>query len=194
MQMIAENDRGYVGLDGNELIVGSKVFDPPKVRVTSPTNEFGGGGGVLSANISRRAGVACDGHQQVEIGFVRFEQSQAVRGEPGNPRAEYNVLLNAGSEDDAAMQRGIAFEADRVTQINPGLAASLASMMGGAGGGAPSRFVSPNGHWWMQMQDDGNFVIYDATNPSRPKAVFDLWWLMQALAELRKVYPAEAGT
>jgi len=39
MQMIAENDRGYVGLDGNELIVGSKVFDPPKVRITSPTNE-----------------------------------------------------------------------------------------------------------------------------------------------------------
>ena len=46
----------------------------------------------------------------------------------------------------------------------------------------------------MQMQDDGNFVIYDAADPSQPKAVFDLWWLMQALAELGKVYPASAGT
>lgn len=193
MQIIAENDRGYIGLDGNEFIVGSKIVDPPKVRLTSPANESGGGGGVLSANISRREGVACDGHQQVEIGFLRFEQSEAVRGDPGNPRGEYNVLLNVGGEDDAAMQRGLAYEADRVTQINPALAASLSSAMGGAGG-SPSRFVSPNGRWWMQMQDDGNFVIYDAGDPSQPKAVFDLWWLMQALADLGKVYPAAAGT
>jgi len=92
MQMIAENDRGYVALDGNELIVGSKMVDPPKVRMTSPTDQFGGGGGVLSANISRHAGIAVDGHQQIEIGFLRFEQSEAVRGQPGNPRGEYNVL------------------------------------------------------------------------------------------------------
>ena len=43
------------------------------------------------------------------------------------------------------------------------------------------------------MQDDGNFVIYDATNPSQPKAVFDLFWLMQSLAELGKVYPGAAA-
>ena len=194
MQMIAENDKGYVALDGNELIVGSKIVDPPKVRVTSPTDERGGGGGVFSANISRRAGVPCDGHQQVEIGFLRFEQSEAVRGQPMNPRAEYNVLLNVGGEDDAAMQRGLAFEADRITQINPALLSSLASRMGSTTGDAPSRFVSPNGRWWLQMQDDGNFVIYDAADPSKPKATFDLWWLMQALAELGKAYPGAAGT
>lgn len=79
MQIIAENERGYVALDGNELIVGSKIVDPPKVRVTSPCDQTGGGGG-------------------------------------------------------------------------------------------------------------------DATNPSAPKPVFDLWWMMQSLAALGKVYPASAGT
>ena len=193
MQMIAENDRGYVALDGNELIVGSKMVDPPKVRMTSPTDQFGGGGGVLSANISRHAGIAVDGHQQIEIGFLRFEQSEAVRGQPGNPRGEYNVLLNIGGEDDAAMQRGLSFEADRLTQINPALAASMASAMGGTPGGAASRLVSPNGQWWLQMQDDGNLVIYDATDPSQPKPVFDLWWLMLSMAEMGKVYPGAAA-
>jgi hypothetical protein len=194
MQIIAENDRGYIGLDGNEFIVGSKIADPPKVRLTSPTNEFGGGGGVLSANISRREGVACDGHQQVEIGFVRFEQSEAVRGEPGNPRGEFNVLLNVGGEDDAAMQRGLAYEADRVTQINPALQASFASLMGSAAGGSSSRLVSPNGQWWLQIQDDGNFVVYDASDPAAPTPVFDLWWMMGALAGLGIVYPTAAGS
>jgi hypothetical protein len=194
MEIIAENEKGYVGLDGNELIVGSKVMDPPKVRMTCPTDEHGGGGGVLSANISRHAGIACDGHQQVEIGFLRFEQSEAVRGQPGNPRGEYNVLLNVGGEDDAAMQRGLSFEADRITQINPALLASLGSLLGASGAGSPSRLASPNGQWWMQMQDDGNFVVYDATDPSRPTPVFDLWWLMQSLAALGFVYPTSVGT
>jgi hypothetical protein len=70
----------------------------------------------------------------------------------------------------------------------------MASAMGGASGGAPSRIVSPNGQWWLQMQDDGNLVIYDATDPSQPKPVFDLWWLMLSLADLGKVYPTGAAT
>jgi hypothetical protein len=128
------------------------------------------------------------------MGFLRIGQSEAVRGQPGNPRGEYNILLNAGGTDDASMQRGLAFECDRITDINPSLLASFASLLGAAGGAASSRLVSPNGQWWMQMQDDGNFVIYDATNPSAPKPVFDLWWMMQSLAELGKNYPASAGT
>ena len=96
------------------------------------------------------------------------------------------MLLNAGGEDDAAMQRGLAMEQDRVTKINPGLVGLLG---GPGGGGAPSRFVSPNGRWWLQIQDDGNYVIYDAIDPQHPKAVFDLWWLMAALASLGKHYP-----
>lgn len=179
MHILSENDRGYVALDGNELIVGSKIVDPPKVRLTSPTDEHGGGGGVLSANISREAGVVCDGHQQLEIGFIRFEQSEAVRGQPMNPRGEYNLLLNVGGEDDAAMQRGMGLEADRVTRINPALLGLFTSS------DAPSRFVSPNGRYWLQVQDDGNVVVYDAANPQRPKAIFDLWSLQSLLAALQ---------
>jgi len=174
VQIIAENDRGYVGLDGNELFVGSKVFDPPKVRLTAPANEDGGGGGVISANISRQAGVVCDGHQQVEIGFARFEQSESVRGQASNPRAEFAVNLNDGSGGgDSSMCKPLAFECDHVTRDSIGVSGT---------GGSPSRFVSPNGRWWLQIQDDGNFVIYDSADPNHPKATFDLWWLMEALA------------
>jgi hypothetical protein len=181
MDILSENDRGYLGFDGNELVVGSKIDDPPKVRLTSPTTEHGGGGGVLSANISRHAGVVCDGHQQIEIGFIRFEQSEAVRGDPSNPRGEYNLLLNVGGEDDSAMQRGLALEADRVTKMNPALGGLF-----GNSGNPPSRFVSPNGRYWLQMQDDGNFVIYDVSNPTKPKAIFDLWSLQATLAALMR--------
>ena len=75
MDILLENDRGFVGLDGNELIIGSKIFDPPKLRLTCPVNADGGGGGVVSFNLSRHAGVVCDGHDQVEMGFFRVEQS-----------------------------------------------------------------------------------------------------------------------
>lgn len=181
MIIIAENEDGFVGLDGNELIVGSKRFDPPKVRLTAPVNADGGGGGVISFNLSRHAGVVCDGHDQVEMGFVRVEQSEAVRGQVGNPRGEFNILLNAGGEDDAAMQRAGAVECDRVTKPGPAFS--------NGGGGSPSRFVSPDGRWWLQLQVDGNYVIYDAADPQHPKPMFDLWWLMSALAALGHRYP-----
>lgn len=178
MHILSENERGFVGLDGNELIIGSKVYDPPKLRVTAPVNADGGGGGVFSANISREAGVVCDGHQQIEIGFIRFEQSESVRGDPLNARGEYNLLLNVGGTDDAAMQRGLAIEADRVTKMNPGLQTAL------GGSGDLSRLVSPNGRYWFQVQDDGNLVFYDAIDPTHPKAIFDLWSLQDTLAAL----------
>lgn len=62
--IIAENDIGFLLFDGNELTVGSKIGDPPKLRLTSPINSDGGGGGCVSYNASRQAGVVCDGHQR----------------------------------------------------------------------------------------------------------------------------------
>jgi hypothetical protein len=48
MDIIKETDIGFLGFEGNELTVGSKIDDPPKVRVTSPITTHGGGGGVIS--------------------------------------------------------------------------------------------------------------------------------------------------
>lgn len=182
MHILSENDRGYLAFEGNELTVGSKIPDVPKVRVTAPASPDGAAGGAFSANISRQADMVCDGHQQIEIGFIQIKQAESVRGDLFNPRGEYGLLLNVGGEDDAAMQRGLALEADRILTVNPGLLALF------GGGEAPSRFVSPNGRYWLQMQDDGQLVIYDSSNPQHPKATFDLWWLLSALAQLGHPY------
>jgi hypothetical protein len=107
-------------------------------------------------------GDARDGQHQTEIGFLRIGQSEAVRGELGNPRGEYNILLNVGGVDDASMQPGLGFECDRITKMNPALLASLASLLATAGGVPSSRLVSPNGQWWAQVQDDENFGAGEA--------------------------------
>lgn len=186
MEILAENEVGFVGLDGNELIVGSKIDDPPKLRLTAPMTDHGGGGGVVSFSRSRRAGVVVDGHEQDEMGFVRIEQSESVRGDPNNLRSEFNILLHTGDSGDD-VHRGIALETDCITKINPGLAADFG--IGSGDGASSSRFESPNGRYWVQMQNDGNFVIYDALDPAHPKVLFDLWWLLATLAALGHPYP-----
>lgn len=180
--IIAENDRGFLVFDGNELTVGSKIGDPPKVRLTSPINADGGGGGVISYNASRQAGVVCDGHQQTEMAMDRVEQAEDVRGQLGNFKAERNFMVSDASGDGAdGMHKPLAFTCDAVTHDTLGLA--------GGGGGNPSRMADPNNRYWLQLQTDGQYVIYDAEDPGHPKAIFDLWWLMSALASLGHPYP-----
>lgn len=186
-----ETPTGFALFDGNEFSIGSKEDDPSKVRVTAPTTAHGGGGGVYSFSRSREAGVPQTGHQQEEMGFIRVEQSEAVRGDPTNNRAELNIFLNRGGTEDEDMVRAIAIECDRVTQINPDLLSSFQQLLNTGGpSGWPSRMASPNNRYWLQLQDDGNFVIYDALDPAHVKPTFDLWWLMATLQALGHTYPA----
>lgn len=190
----SDTDYGYRGFEGNEETIGSHVEDPPKIRLTCVITEHGGGGGVASFNRSRSTNVSMGGSQD-EMGYIRVEQSEAVRGDVGNLRSEMNFFLNDGSgADDSAMVRAFAFECDRITKINPGIVNSLRNFIGNSGGSSSSRMTSPNGRYLLQLQDDGNYVIYDAIDQNHPVAIFDLWWLMAGLAVRGMIYPSAKRT
>lgn len=188
--VIVNTDIGFIGHEGNETTVGSKVDDPAKVRLTVPMTTHGGGGGVISFNYSRTWGQVQFGGNQVEMAMLRVEQAESVRGQVGNPKAEFNFLCNTGGQSDAAMAKCLSFTYDGITAISPGIANSLRGIVGGSGGSS-SRMTSPNGQFWLQLQDDGNYVIYDvhdAANPT-PTPVFDLWWLLATLSGMGHAYP-----
>lgn len=168
MQIIAENDRGWVALDGNELIVGSKVDDPAKLRGTSPITEHGGGGFAISFNMHRDFGRAVDGHGQIEMGMIRCEQDEGVRGQIGNPKGEMNFMLNdGGGGEDGNMRKPLAFVWNAITR-------SLLSLFGGA---TSDTMWAPNGLSFTQQQDDGNFVTYRTIVPfsKAPEHVTYIW-------------------
>jgi len=189
-QVISETGIGYVAFEGNEQTVGSKVDDPAKVRVTVSITEHGGGGGVISFNASRIWGAVQFGGNQTEMAMLRVEQAEDVRGQVGNPKAEFNFLCNVGGTDDAAMRKCLSFTYDGITAISPGIANSIRGIAGGmVGGTGTSRMASPHNGYWLQLQDDGNYVIYDVSNPEQPRPVFDLWWLMFTLQQMGHPYP-----
>ena len=178
MNVLADTGNGFLIFDGNEESVGSKENDPCKLRLTTPIYPDGGGGGVVSFNASRNPGTIQDGHNQLEMGFLRVEQSESVRGQQGNLRGELNVFLNDGSgEGDAAMVRAFALECDRITKIHPNLVQSLRNVLGidGSGpAGSPDHMTSPQGRFQTHQQEDGNFVTYD-TSTTPWTAVWSAW-------------------
>lgn len=156
--IIAENDRGYLLFDGNELTIGSKIGDPPKLRLTSPINADGGGGGVVSYNASRQAGVVCDGHQQTELAMDRVEQAEDVRGQLGNYTAERTFMVSDASGDGAdGMHKPLAFTFNAVTQNRLGLGGIVS-----APSGFHNKIVSPDGRLEVDIQnaDAPNYTVY----------------------------------
>lgn len=170
MQIIAESDIGYLLFDGNELTIGSKIDDPPKLRGTSKIYPHGGGGFAISANASLHDGV-CDGHAQGEMAMLRWEQAEDVRGQVGNLKGEANFMLNdGGGGEDANMQKPLAFVWNAITR-------TLLGLFGG--GGRPDTMWAPQGLTFTQQQDDGNFVTYKVERPfdkgANPVAVWSAW-------------------
>ncbi len=192
-QVSQVTDYGFKGFEGNEDSTGSIVNDPAKNRLTTPITETGGGGGAVSFNANLLGHVALGGGQR-EMGMIRVEQAEDVRGQVSNLKSEMNFMLNDGSgSGDDAMTKPLAFTAHAITRMDAAWAASFAAHLAPfLGGGGSSRIVSPNGRFWFQpTQDDGNFVLYDANDPTHPIAVFDLWSLLARLdrvdAELRSL-------
>lgn len=174
MHILSENDRGYLLFDGNELTIGSKVPDPAKVRVTGPVNADGGGGGVWSANISRQAGVVCDGHQQDEVAMIRVEQAQDVRGQLGNRKVEITLQLADGSGiGDVVKLLGLTWNS--VTTLLPELQRAVQLALGADADvpdnpeaitpqtfSFPNKLVSPDGRVELDIQnvDALNMTLY----------------------------------
>jgi hypothetical protein len=86
------------------------------------------------------------------------------------------------------MRKCLSFTYHGITSISPWILADLRSLIGGSGVS-----VTP-ARWWLQVQDDGNYVIYDSwvfdeDGNTTPKPIFDLRSLMARLdridAELR---------
>jgi hypothetical protein len=166
---IAETDRGYIGLESNESTVGSKDYDPAKYRCSTPLSpETGGGGCAISFNFHKFLGKAF-GSQQIEMGMIRVEQAEDVRGS-FDPKAEMNFLLNDGSgTDDAAMTKPLAFTSHHITRLDEGIARDLAArlipyipLVGNNNG----IMFSPNQQFMMAMQSDGNLVVYERVGDS----------------------------
>ena len=61
---------------------------------------------------------------------------------------------------------------DGVTYHVPIIAA--AGIVGGSGGGVSSFLRSPSGQYEMEMQDDGNVVVYDEQNGHTAVSAFRL--------------------
>lgn len=165
--VLHEDDRGYVIAEGNELTVGSKIDDPPKVRVTSITTSQGMGGGVISFNRSRHAGV-CYGDQQDEMSMIRVAQADDVRGDVSSVKAEISFQLNDGSgSGDSAMQKALAFMHNALTRMR--------FVFGGSAHRDASRFYSGNGLYCWNYQDDGSVVLY-ATHLSADETTWTPMW------------------
>lgn len=164
-QILANTDIGWLAHEGNETTDGAKNADPAKFRLTTPINDDGGGGGVVSFNASRIFGQINFGNNQLEMGMLRVEQAEDVR-HSSSLKAEFNILLNDGSgESDSAMRKPLAFTWNAVTRFEPALAASfaahLAPYLPGGAAAAPFKMVSADGHFELTIQNDGNFVTYD---------------------------------
>lgn len=166
--ILHEDEYGYVIAEGNELTIGSKVDDPPKVRITSKITQNGAGGGCISFNASRSYSV-CFGSDQDEMAIDRVEQAQDVRGQTGNLKAERNFMVNDGSgSHDGAMQKPFAFVWNALTRLRLNFGTYY-----------PDTMWAPNGLTFTQQQSDGNFVTYTVERPfdkgANPIPVWSAW-------------------
>ena len=95
MIILADNEKGTLAFDGNELIIFSKIDDCPKVRLVSPR------GGAVSFNTG-------DPTRMNEIGMIRVESP--LNGLKGEMSFQLN---DGGGTNDANMKKPLAFTWDK---------------------------------------------------------------------------------
>jgi hypothetical protein len=133
-QPIAETDEGRIELKGNEeRLIDKTSGDPVAWRAISAN------GGIAKWSICTE--------QDVEIGYLFGKRDERY---PGQAIGEFQFWLKAPGMK----------EADRhVLSIRHD---GLVCHVGANAGTAPSSFLrSPNGQYEMEIQDDGNVVVYD---------------------------------
>lgn len=170
---VAESAQGKLSFGGNELNCDSLPSnpDPSGVRVGSSIDHAHGcgGGGKFSFDALP---FGPDGPRH-EMVMLHGEQDQAVRGNDGNPAGALSGHFNRGGESDADMVKGFEMTATRLW-FNPDWIACLRGQLGDSGGGTGSNMRSPQGRMSMELQEDGNLVVYD-TSVQPWKAVWSIW-------------------
>lgn len=156
--VLHDDERGFVIAEGNELTIGSKIDDPPKLRLTSPFK----GGGYISFNFSEESKVQW-GSNQTEMGMIGVTKADGA----SLPAGELHFFLNDGGREDKNMRRVASWIWNKLTSATF------------SWGSRSDTIWAPNGLTFTQQQDDGNFVTYTVKAPfdksAGPKAVWSAW-------------------
>ena len=144
--VLVETPLGRIEFCNNELTVLSTVDDPPKVRMAAPA---GTATGCVSGNVLRADGVG----QDEKVLLILKEQDG------------YDVFQQRpGTSDDAGMTRLLTLSLAGVDAKIP-----LPS-------GPTPRMVSPNGRFILNVQNDGNLVMYDTHGNADETTWTPVWW------------------
>ena len=155
--ILADNERGTVFVEGNEVLAESKIADAAKFRVRAPREPGqSGGGGAFSFDVKDHV----DG-QWKEVQLITGAMTGARGGE-----GKLIVLMEGGVIDDAHQRTIIEWDSNRVEFKVP---ISAPNLQGGIIG---SILQSPNGRLVLAAQDDLNLVLYIDGKPVR--ALFGL--------------------
>ena len=165
--------------NANELYYDQKAGAPDdalKLR-------FGTYGSAVAITIDRLSGNA-DHPTRRELGFIKLGHDDNYPKNVDAQAFEF-FLTDPDNPDGDSGEKLIAR-----LGLKKGLevvGAGTTPPSGGESGGI-SRMISPGGRYWLQLQADGNYVIYDTTDPVHPKPIFDLWWLLSVLKQLGYPY------
>lgn len=145
--VLIETPIGRLEFGGNELHIISTVDDPPKVRMAAPT----AGMGCISGNRLRADGVGED----EKILLILKDDTQEG----------YDVFQQQpGTSDDAGMRRLLSVGLAGVTAYVPLPPVTTVP-----------RLISPNQGYVLNLQDDGNLVMY-ATGGSSDETTWRPVW------------------
>ena len=141
---------GYVGTyDVNELEHVSTIADPVKYRVAIDEDQVESNLGGLSANLRRPDGR----HEEYALAMGRLTADKQAG-------AFYIAVRQRGTQE---VREVAYFDNDVIVFRAPIQAPNFPAQ------NDPHSFLrSPNAQFDLEMQDDGNVVIYDEVTPGRP--------------------------
>lgn len=182
-KLFEAKDGDYIQLPWAKFVFHNNEWHVDGRGMNDPT-----GGSFLGGNGSKLSWKNEQGEEMVLFQLRRNQDNDGEYYFGALNQTRYQELLAKG--DTNALDHAMI----EVFTLNPKGAEFRVPVKFSAGvtgvGTGSSRVVSPNGKYWFQpAQDDGNLVLYNATDPNNPKPVFDLFWLKAAMAALGHPYP-----
>lgn len=143
MKILDDNERGQARVEGNELIVESKIPDAAAVRVGAPVSPESGGGGKLSFDDVTKP------DSRLEIGKISV--GNGIFG----PELKIALLKKGGASVDGDM-------IDLLQAWATGIEFLVPVKMPNPIREAVGSFLQ-NGRYQLHVQGDGNLVLYDTS-------------------------------